>query len=92
MNDFELYNKCRIFNEFLFNKVIHNIPKVHNTLRIKMENTSIKLIEDVFYAYFNSGNIRKKYMLECLVDISMLDYLIRYFYDNNILLKKLFMI
>lgn len=76
-------------NSYIMKKMIVNIPKVHNTIKIKLEDYSIKLMEDILYSYYNVGNIRKKYILECLVDVSMIDYFIRYFNDNKIINQKI---
>ena len=85
---YSVFKKTKELDEYVRKYVIVNFPKVHNTLRIELENDILKLIKDVFYVYYNVGNLKKKYLVECMVDISMIDYILRTIMDNQIVKCK----
>ena len=63
--EYNIFNKTRDFDNYIRKYVVVNFPKVHNSLRIELENNILKLIKDLFYVYYNIGNIKKKYFIEC---------------------------
>lgn len=87
-SEYSVFKRIKELDEYVRKYVVVNFPKVHNSLRIELENDILKLIKDVFYVYYNVGNIKKKYLIECQVDLSMIDYILRVIMDNKIVKEK----
>ena len=85
---YNVFKRVKDLDGYIRKYVIVNFPKVHNSLRIELENDILKLIKDIFYVYYNVGNIKKKYLIECQVDLSMIDYILRTMMDNKIVKEK----
>ena len=76
MSGFRIYNKALSIDKYIRNNIAINIPSIKRDIRIHMLDNSYNLIENITYAMYNKGNIRIKYIINTLVNISMLDYLI----------------
>lgn len=91
MNEFKLFSKSRILLKYLESNILNNIPKIHNSYRIGLENNTISLNENIIRANINEGSIRTKYQKEILVNLSMIDLYLSILLDLDIISKKNFM-
>lgn len=77
--------------KYLEEYVLVNIPKVHSSYRVGLENNIIDLNSNIIRANINVGNIRNKYQKEVLVNIAMIDLYLDLILDINVINKKKFM-
>ena len=91
MEDFKLLNKSKMLLKYLEEYVLVNIPKVHSSYRVGLENNIIDLNSNIIRANINIGSIRNKYQKEVLVNISMIDLYLDLILDINVINKKRFM-
>ena len=91
MNEFRLLFKTKYLLTYLEEHILVNIPKVHNSYRVGIENNVIELNENIIRANINEGNIRVKYQKEVLVNVAMIDLYLSILLDLNIINKKKFM-
>lgn len=84
MEKLKLYNISKEFYIYIIH-ILTQIPKVHTHYKIKVEDSITLLIENIVHANINSKSIRTKYIKECLVNISMLDFYLGIMYDLKIL-------
>lgn len=91
MEDFKLLNKSKMLLKYLEEYVLVNIPKVHSSYRVGLENNIIDLNSNIIRANINTGSIRNKYQKEVLVNISMIDLYLDLLLDINVINKKRFM-
>ena len=68
--------------------VYDNFPKSKKHLKIIYFDEINELLNNIILANSSENNIRKKYQNNALLNLSMLDFLITYFYDFNIITKK----
>ena len=90
MEDFKLLNKSKMLLKYLEEYVLVNIPKVHSSYRVGLENNIIDLNSNIIRANINVGNIRNKYQKEVLVNIAMIDLYLDLILDINVINKKKF--
>lgn len=74
--NFSLYGKILDFNNYINRFVINCIPEVHRNLRIHFLDEAFMLTKNMFYATYNKGNIRMKYLIELQVNISLIDMML----------------
>lgn len=91
MQDFKLLNKSKMLLKYLEEYVLVNIPKVHSSYRVGLENNVIDLNANIIRANINTGSIRTKYQKEVLVNIAMIDLYLDLILDINVINKKKFM-
>lgn len=91
MNDFTIYCKSKDLIKYVDLYVFSSFPKHKLSLKIKFEEQMYGLLQNVTKANFNKGNIRQKYIVDCLVNLSLMDTYISYIYEYNIILKKRFL-
>lgn len=84
MEKLKLYNKSKEFYVYMM-VLLSSFPKVHTHYKIKIEDYLSLLIDDIVHANINCGSIRKKYIKECLVSISMLDFYTSVMYQLKII-------
>lgn len=77
--------------KYLEEYVLVNIPKVHSSYRLGLENNVIDLNANIIRANINTGSIRTKYQKEVLVNIAMIDLYLDLILDINVINKKKFM-
>ena len=90
MEDFKLLNKSKMLLKYLEEYVLVNIPKVHSSYRVGLENNIIDLNSNIIRANINVVNIRNKYQKEILVNIAMIDLYLDLILDINVINKKKF--
>ena len=90
MEDFKLLNKSKMLLKYLEEYVLVNIPKVHSSYRVGLENNIIELNCNIIRANINTGSIRNKYQKEVLVNIAMIDLYLDLILDINVINKKKF--
>lgn len=73
---FKLYKLSRDFYGYTRKYLIINIPKVHADLRIHIMDETYNLIKNILFSSVNEGNIRRKYLKECKVNISMIEMIL----------------
>ena len=81
--DFTLYNKINDYNKYIRNEVIPTIPKVHRDVKIHLADEAYNLVRNLFFAVYNKGNIRMKYLIELQVSLSCIDMLTTTILDLN---------
>lgn len=84
MNKLKLYNKAKEFYIFMIT-YLNTVSKVHTHYKIKLQDNLSLLIENIVHANINNGSIRKKYIKECLVNISMIDFYTGIMYELKII-------
>lgn len=92
MEEFKLLNKSKMLLKYLEEYVLVNIPKVHSSYRVGLENNIIDLNSNIIRANINTGSIRNKYQKEVLVNISMIDLYLDLILDINVINKKKFIV
>ena len=90
MQDFKLLNKSKMLLKYLEEYVLVNIPKVHSSYRVGLENNIIELNCNIIRVNINTGSIRNKYQKEVLVNIAMIDLYLDLILDINVINKKKF--
>ena len=90
MEDFKLLNKSKMLLKYLEEYVLVNIPKVHSSYRVGLENNIIELNCNIIRTNINTGSIRNKYQKEVLVNIAMIDLYLDLILDINVINKKKF--
>lgn len=73
---YRLYSKVLDFNHYVRTYIVNTIPSVHRDLRIHLLDECYLLTKNLFYATYNKGNIRMKYLIEIKVNLSAIDMLI----------------
>lgn len=73
---YRLYSKILDFNHYVRTYIVNTIPSVHRDLRIHLLDEIFLLTKNLFYATYNKGNIRMKYLIEIKVNLSIIDMLI----------------
>lgn len=91
MNELIVYTKCKNFINYVDLFVFSSFPKHKLSLKIKFEKEMYELLENITRSNFNKGNIRQKYMIECLVNISLMDTYIGFIFESGIIIKKRFL-
>ena len=71
--DFSLYNKVVDLDNYINRYIANNISSVHRDIRIHLLDEIYNLSKNIFYALYNKGNIRMKYLIELQVNISLID-------------------
>lgn len=84
---FSLYSKVLDFNQYIRSYIIHTIPSIHRDIKIHLQDECYTLAKNIFYATYNKGNIRMKYLVELRVNLSLIDMLLTEI-DNLGCLKK----
>ena len=90
MQDFKLLNKSKMLLKYLEEYVLVNIPKVHSSYKVGLENNIIELNCNIIRVNINTGSIRNKYQKEVLVNIAMIDLYLDLILDINVINKKKF--
>lgn len=90
MNEFILLNKVKWLINYSDKYILSNFPKVHISLKIKLQDNLYDLLENTIRANVNKGNIRNKYQKEILVNLSILDYYIGLMIERTIIKKNRF--
>lgn len=73
---YRLYSKILFFTKYSRNYILSSIPKVHSDIKIHYADELYNLTKNMFYATYNKGNIRMKYLVEAQVNLSMIDFLL----------------
>lgn len=74
-HEFTIYNKILDYKNYVEKYIICNIPRNNRNIRIHFLDEVYNLSKNMFYAVYNKGNIRIKYLVEMQVNISLLDML-----------------
>lgn len=90
MNEFILLSKIKWLINYSDKYILCNFPKVHISLKIKLQDNLYDLLENAIRANVNKGNIRNKYQKDILVNLSILDYYIGLMLERNIIKKNRF--
>ena len=85
---YKLYNKIILFTKYSRNYILSSIPKVHNDIKIHYGDELYNLTRNIFYATYNKGNIRMKYIVESQVNLSMIDFLLTQIKDLESIKKE----
>ena len=73
---FTLYNKILDFNDYVRKNICNNIPNIHRDIRIHLLDECYNLAKNMFGASYNKGNVRRKYLADLRVNLSLIDMLI----------------
>ena len=85
---FSLYNKILDLKSYMERYILNNIPKVHTDVRIHLSDEIYYLHKNMYYASYNKGNIRMKYLVEMCVNLSMIDSMISDLKKYNTIKEK----
>lgn len=86
--DFTIYNKILDYSQYIRTYISSSIPSAHRDLRIHLLDEVYNLSKNMFYAIYNKGNIRMKYVIEMQINISLIDMLIRQIQELKSIPKK----
>lgn len=86
--DFTIYNKILDYSQYIRTYISSSIPNNNRDLRIHLLDEVYNLSKNMFYAIYNKGNIRMKYIIEMQVNISLIDMLIRQIQELKAISKK----
>lgn len=86
--DFTIYNKILDYSQYIRTYISSSIPSAYRDLRIHLLDEVYNLSKNMFYAIYNKGNIRMKYVIEMQVNISLIDMLIRQIQELKSIPKK----
>lgn len=87
-NNFRLENKIKEFTSYVENYITNNIPKVHRSRKIHLEDECYNLIKYLYEAIYTKGNIRAKRINEMLVTVSLIDHLLEQVKQDSSVEKK----
>ena len=85
---YKLYNKIILFTNYSRSYILSSIPKVHSDIKIHYADELYDLTKNMFYATYNKGNIRMKYLVESQVNLSMIDFLLTKIKDLDCVKSK----
>ena len=85
---YKLYNKIIFFTKYSRSYILTTIPKIHNDIKIHYADELYELTKNMFYATYNKGNIRMKYLVESQVNLGMLDFLLTQIKELNCVKTK----
>ena len=92
-NSYLIYNKVKDFEDYSEKYIINAIPSVHRHIRIHFVDETYNLLHHLFLAYHDDrNNQRRKYLIECLTSVSLIDHYItklRKIIDDHKSLKKI---
>lgn len=71
--DFKIYNKILDYSQYIRTYIAPSISSNHRDMRIHLLDEVYNLSKNMFYAIYNKGNIRMKYIVEMQVNISLID-------------------
>ena len=93
MEEFILLKKSQSFYKYMRRHVLSIIPKIHSVYRLKLDDYLILLNENIIRANINnmSDRTRSKYQKEALINISMIELLVRIIKEEDIIDGKRFM-
>ena len=72
-HEFTIYNKILDYSNYVKKYIMSNIPANSRDIRIHFLDEIYNLSKNMFYAVYNKGNIRMKYLIEMQVNISLID-------------------
>ena len=75
-NNFIIYNLVLNYEKYIRKYVLNKIPNNHRDLRIHLMDENYNLVKYLYYAIYNKGNIRTKYITDLLISLSLLDYIL----------------
>ena len=61
---YKLYNKIIFFTNYSRSYILSSISKIHSDIKIHYADELYNLTKNMFYATYNKGNIRMKYLVE----------------------------
>ena len=85
---YKLYNKIIFFTKYSRNYILSSIPKVHSDIKIHYADELYNLTKNMYYATYNKGNIRMKYLVEAQVNLGMIDFLLTQIKNLNCIKTK----
>ena len=71
--DFTIYSKIIDYSSYVKQYVVVCIPNNQRNLRIHFLDEVYSLSKNMFYATYNKGSIRMKYLIDMQVNISLMD-------------------
>jgi len=75
--NFDLALTVNKFEYHLRNQLLDNVPKNHKDVRVKILDDAYMLLSDIYFAIYNKGNIRSKYLCDALVHICLIDHFLK---------------
>lgn len=90
MNNFIIYNKVQWLINYSDTYILNSFSKVHNSIKVRLQDNLYGLMENLIKSSVNIGNIRSKYLKEMLVNIYLLDLYIGISLEKKIIKKKRF--
>lgn len=75
-SDYSIYSKITDFKDYINQYMINEIPENKRNLRIHFQDEMYQMSKNMFYATYNKGNVRMKYLVELQVNISMIDMML----------------
>lgn len=88
VDSFRLLSEVKKLFVYIDTYVYTNFPKDRKHLKILLFDECKSLYINIVKASNSEGNVRRKYQVEALCNISFIDFLIGYLYDLNILIKR----
>lgn len=85
---YRLYNKIYLLTKYSRQYILSSIPKIHNDLKIHYADELYNLTKNMYYATYNKGNIRMKYLIDIQVNLGILDFLLTQIKDLNTIKNK----
>ena len=73
---YSVYSKMVDLKKYVRTYIAINIPNIHKDIRIHLMDECYNLLDNLFHATYNKGNVRMKYLIELRVNLSMIDTLI----------------
>ena len=80
-DNFVIYNLIVNYENYIRKHVLGIIPNNHRDLRIHLMDENYNLVKYLYYAMYNKGNIRVKYVTDLMITLSLLDYLLSIIMD-----------
>ena len=84
MDNFKIYSSALNFDKYIRKNLVYEISKIDRDIRIHLLDESYYMLKNLNKAIYNKGNVRIKYLVDLIVNITMLDYLLGYLKDKNI--------
>ena len=74
-NNFKLYSYVIDLENYLNKYITSNIPSINRDIRIHLLDEVYNLEKSILYSINTKGNIRMKHLIDCKVNISLIDML-----------------
>ena len=82
--DYHIYQSAKKLHLYILKFVSHKIPKTYANIRICLTDECSLLIRNIYNAYYNEGNIRKKSVNDACTSISLVNHYLELLHELDV--------